>query len=427
MTTDQSDFGRYVRRQANRGNLVVQPRMGFAEPAAMRAGLLATRHADATTAGTITLDAHTRVGRLDLAEQALREGIPLNGYPLVTHPVDVTRWVASVSDQDFPIQVRHGTALPLGVFEVLRAIPLGATEGGPVSYCLPYGRTPLRESITSWAKCCDGLAELRSQQMEPHLETFGGCMLGQLCPPGQLVAIAILEGLFFVQHGLRSISLSYAQQTNLEQDCEAVAALRRLCRELLPAVDWHVVIYAYMGVYPRTAAGGARVLEQAVALAVYTGAERLIVKTTVEAQRIPSVQENISALEQAAAFAEVLPPSGVPLESDSQTYAEAAAIVRAVLDLDDDLGIALRIAFGKGLLDLPFSLHPDNNGATRSRIDRDGWLRWEDTGSLPLRGSVWRVKPRPRSAARLLEELTYVQRKFDYESEIRHNSRGDRV
>ena len=77
-------------------------------------------------------------------------------------------------------------------------------------------------------------------------------MLGQLCPPGLLVAISVLEGLFFRQHGMRSVSLSYAQQTNPDQDEEAVAALRRLAAECCRDVDWHVVLYTYMGVFPRT-------------------------------------------------------------------------------------------------------------------------------------------------------------------------------
>ena len=67
-----------------------------------------------------------------------------------------------------------------------------------------------------------------------HLESFGGCMLGPALPAGLLVALSVLEALFFRQHGLRSISLSYAQQTHPGQDLEAVAALRRLAGELLP-------------------------------------------------------------------------------------------------------------------------------------------------------------------------------------------------
>ncbi len=80
-------------------------------------------------------------------------------------------------------------------------------------------------------------------------------MLGQLCPPSLLVALSVLEGVFFKQHGLRSVSLSYAQQTHRGQDVEALLALRTLAAEHLSGLDWHVVLYTYMGVFraPRAA------------------------------------------------------------------------------------------------------------------------------------------------------------------------------
>src|SRR5207247_55293 len=113
-------------------------------------------------------------------------------------------------------------------------------------------------------------------------ETFAGCMLGQLCPPALLVALSVLEGLFFRDHGLRSISLSYAQQTSYRQDVAAVRALRTLANHHLAGLDWHVVIYTYMGVYPRTYAGARELLRESVQLAVTTGSERIIVKTPDE-------------------------------------------------------------------------------------------------------------------------------------------------
>jgi methylaspartate mutase epsilon subunit len=82
--------------------------------------------------------------------------------------------------------------------------------------------------VHEWARNSELLVELcRANGQEAHLETFGGCMMGQLCPPSLLVALSTLEALFFRQHGLRSISLSYAQQTHAEQDAEAVLAMRR--------------------------------------------------------------------------------------------------------------------------------------------------------------------------------------------------------
>ncbi|MET9596008.1 methylaspartate mutase [Streptomyces sp. NPDC006516] len=413
-----ADFGAFVREHGAGGRLVVQPRMGFGDPARMRAGLLATRRADAHTVGTITLDSHTRVGHLQAVEEALRAGFDLNGYPVVSHPAETTeRVLDGIRGPDFPVQVRHGSALPRDIFAAIAALGLTATEGGPVSYCLPYGRTPLAEAVREWTECSELFAELSGSGAEPHIETFGGCMLGQLCPPSQLVALSLLEAMFFVQHGVRSVSLSYAQQTHLGQDQEAVAALRRLCREHLRTDDWHVVVYAYMGVYPQTDGGALRLLGQAAELAVSTGSERLIVKTVAEARRIPTILENVQALEYAADVAERIPRPpvgpGPPAEADSQTYQEARALVEAVLCLHPDIGTALMRAFQHGYLDIPYCVHPDNCGRTRSYLDSGGRLRWADIGSLPLGHLVTGLRTGRVTAPGLLGDLSYVRSTFD--------------
>ncbi|MBB4689009.1 methylaspartate mutase [Amycolatopsis jiangsuensis] len=402
------NFEAFVARQHAAGRLVVQPRMGFADPGVMRDGLAATKRADATTVGTITLDSYTRVCDTDSVDHALRNGIPLNGYPIVNHPPAVTRrMLDGIEGPDFPVQVRHGSARPADIFRAMIAAGLHATEGGPVSYCLPYSRTPLDEAVRNWEHCCELLVEAGGR---PHLETFGGCMLGQLCPPSELVAISVLEALFFYRKGLRSISVSYAQQTNLGQDQEAVAALRRLCAELLPEATWHVVIYAYMGMYPRTPEGAMSLLGNAARLAVSTGSERLIVKTAAEAHRIPTVPENVSALEHAGASA-----TGrlATVESDNQVYREACALVDAVLNSHADLGRAIVVAFKRGLLDVPYCLHPDNAGQARSRLDAEGRLGWSELGSLPLRGVAEHAPGGRITSSTLMSALSYVQHTHD--------------
>jgi methylaspartate mutase epsilon subunit len=408
-------FGSFVARAHRAGELVVQPRMGMSDPGTMRAGLLATRRAAATTVGTITLDSYTRMGEDANARAALASGVELNGYPIVAHDLATTRGVlAGVAGPDFPVQVRHGSPCPDRIFQSLIDAGLHATEGGPVSYCLPYSRTPLDISVRNWSRSCDRLAGLAAAGVEPHLESFGGCMMGQLCPPSLLVAISVLEGMFFRQHGLRSVSLSYAQQTDPEQDREAVRALRRLAAERLPGVEFHVVIYAYMGLYPRTPGGAGRLLAEAARLAVRTGAARLIVKTVAEAHWIPSIAANVGALEAAAAAAAAerrLPAAAEP--PDTGLYAEARALVDAVVDLRPDLGRALVDAFRLGYLDLPYCLHPDNAGRTRSYIDGSGWLRWSQIGSLPIRAVVRPTGSGRLTSAGLLASLSYVQRTFD--------------
>lgn len=401
-----TSFGAFVADAHRAGRLVVQPRMGVSDPNAMRAGLLATKHAAATTVGTITLDSYTRVGDHAAAQAALRSGADLNGYPITTHDVATTRaMLAGVAGADFPVQVRHGSAIPDHIVAALVRAGLHATEGGPVSYCLPYSRTPLATAVDSWARCCEQLAGLTGA----HLESFGGCLMGQLCPPSLLVAVSVLEGLFFRQHGLRSISLSYAQQTHPGQDREAVLALRRLAAELLSDVSVHIVVYAYMGVYPKTAGGATALLAEAARLAVRTGAARLIVKTTAEAHRIPTIGENVTALEAAAAAAQ---DRGTAIDdaADTEVYLEARALVEAVLDLGPDLGRALADAFRLGYLDVPFCLHPDNVGQARGRLDDDGRLRWARTGAMPLRPEKSDTE---LTSTGLLTSLSYVERTFD--------------
>ncbi|MFD5826751.1 methylaspartate mutase [Lentzea sp. NPDC060358] len=396
-----TEFAAAVARAAAEGRLVVQPRMGMASPAEMRAGLRAVRDAAAVTVGTLTVDSYTRVGDHRAALAALRDGARLNGYPIVSHDPAVTRGVLAGLD-GFPVQVRHGSADPRAVFGALTAAGLDTTEGGPVSYCLPYSRRPLRDSVAHWSEACDGFSG--------HLETFGGCMMGQLCPPSLLVALSVLEAAFFRFHGVRSVSLSYAQQTSADQDAEAIRALRALAARFLSDVDWHVVVYTYMGVYPRTRSGARVLNDNAARLAVRAGARRLIVKTVAEAHRIPTIAENVAALESASLAAASV--SFDPVTEDTGVLAEATALVEAVLELSADPGTALLAAFRRGLLDVPYCLHPDNAGHARSHVDDAGRLRWSSTGAMPIaRSSVDRCAP--ADSAGLLAALNRVAHLHD--------------
>lgn len=409
-------FAGFVSRARAAGLLVVQPRMGMSDPSVMREGLLATREAAAHTVGTLTIDSYTRVGDDAAARTALAAGTALNGYPIATHSPDTTRGVLrGIRDAGFPVQVRHGSADPTAIFRAMAALGLDATEGGPVSYCLPYSRMPLRRSIANWARSCELFAGAGESGITPHLETFGGCLLGQLCPPSLLVAMSVLEALFFRQHGIRSVSLSYAQQTDRAQDLEAITALRRLADALLPDVDRHIVVYTYMGVYPYTPGGALALLDAATTLAVDSGAERLIVKTTAEAHRIPTIAENVTALEHAAAAAARAAANPVPPHvEDTGIHDEALAIVAGVLELGSDVGAALAEAFALGRLDVPYCLHPDNAGRARGVIDGDGRLQWAATGALPIAqpADVRRATGRMTSSG-LLTSLSHVARAFD--------------
>lgn len=410
-------FARFVRAAMEADQLIVQPRMGFDSLIEMRAGLKAVRDANALSIGTITLDSYTRVGDHQAAALAIQEHRGLNGYPIVVYGADVTReMLDGIQGDNFPIQVRHGCAKPLDIFQVIKDAGIDATEGGPVSYCLPYGRVPLAESIDAWARCCDLIAARADEPEAVHLESFGGCMLGQMCPPSLLIAMSILEGIFFLQHGVHSISLSYAQQTDQLQDVAALHALRLLATEHLGAADWHVVLYTYMGVFPKTPQGSQSLLAESVRLARMGGAQRLIVKTVAEAHRIPTVAENIEALEFGSRTWQSLQPdksAWFNFAMAVEIYDEASQLVNAVRNLHPDIGVALRMAFESGYLDIPYCLHKDNQGRSRSYIDAAGRLQWHAVGRMPIT-----AKPSDSHKGRLdpfdfLEMLSTVEHRFD--------------
>ncbi|MEU9060862.1 methylaspartate mutase [Streptomyces sp. NPDC048430] len=423
-------FTGFVDRAHASGRLVVQPRMGFGELHRMRAGLAAVREADATTVGTVTLDSYTRCLDDGTARRALRDDpAGLNGFPLLAHGVPAVRaLLQDCSSAAFPVQIRHGTPRPLRLFRAMAEAGADATEGGPVSYCLPYGRVPLARAVAEWSAGCELLA---AQPVPPHIETFGGCMLGQLCPPSLLVALAVLEAMFFQEHGLRGISLSYAQQIHQGQDLEALAALRRLAGERLSTTH-HIVLYTFMGVFPRTEDGSRRLLAESARLAVHGGAERLVVKTPAEAHRIPTVEENVAALEYAASVAAATSDGAGgrpratssdgadgPCATSSGLYEEARTLVDAALETGRTIGDCLVRAFARGVLDVPYCLHPDNANRARATIDARSMLGWSRAGGMPVAAGG----AAPVTARHLTELLTFNRRRFDRDAR-RHPPRS---
>jgi methylaspartate mutase epsilon subunit len=413
-----------VKAASQHSGLAVQPRMGVADPCRMARALKAVCDSSPATVGTLTVDSFTRVGDLRSVAEGLANGSPLNGYPITTHGAVRTRQVLDAVNPGYPVQVRHGTPAPELIVRVMLSASLDATEGGPVSYCLPYGRTSLRDSLKSWANTCRLLASGTADGRPGHLESFGGCMMGQLCPPAMLLAINVLEGLFARHYGVTSLSFSYAQQTNYRQDVAAVRSLKRLVAEFFPENQTHLVVYTFMGLYPQTLRGCERILFDSVRIAREGQAQRLIVKTVAEHERIPSVEENIAALKQASQWSMVLGTTAGCIRDDHSTSAtdslageieaDARHIVEEVLDVHPDPARAIAGAFQRGLLDIPFCLHPDNKGQSMTRLDADGLVRWAERGRIPADSpSSRRTANSSLSSADYLRMLSYNQLRYD--------------
>jgi methylaspartate mutase epsilon subunit len=64
---------------------------------------------------------------------------------------------------------------------------------------------------------------------------------------------------------------------------------------------------------------------------------------------------------------------------------EARALIWSTLRLAEVIGEALREAFLRALLDVPFCLHPDNRNKSRPYLAGRGRLPWANAGSVPVR------------------------------------------
>ncbi len=412
----KTSFSALIDKNKELGRLIVQPRMGFGTVEQMSQGLLSVKEAHAPTIGSITLDSYTRVNQYQQAKRALDQGYNLNGYPIVTHGARATyEMLSNFVDVDFVVQVRHGTALPSKVFQIIVDSHIDATEGGPISYCLPYSRVPLKKAVEDWRKCCEIFANA-CWLPSCHIESFAGCMLGQLCPPSLLIALGVLECLFFKKHGINSVSLSYAQGTSSLQDIAALSVLRKLADLYLSDIDWHVVMYTYMGMFPTTVQGSNKIILESARVAAFTNCERLVVKTPAEAHRIPTIQENVASLEIAYLASKEL--DGFNICFDQVEYEiifeESQNLIQHVLNLDKDIGWALIKAFHRGILDVPYCLHRENQNSTRCFIDDRGYLQWANYGLMPIKSTQKKHSYNKVSSKSFLAMLTYVRNKYDY-------------
>lgn len=410
-------FHVFVRESKEKQQLIVQPRMGVSNFEKMGLGLRSVSNLPFPVVATLTVDSFTRNLEFNELHQALEDGHELNGFPLIMYGAEAVRdLIERFTRQDLLVQVRHGSPLPKQLFKVMIASGIYISEGGPLSYCLPYSRVPVEQSVVDWTESLLLLAE----HPNAHMESFGGCMLGQLCHPSLLVAVSLLEGLFFKECGIRDISLSYTQGTHLSQDLAALRVLEECAQEWLGGCFFHRVLYTYMGMYPTTPAGARALLKESVILAKKSGVERLVVKTEVESIRIPTFSENMDALIVAHRISESPEASNAATCVDEEEYErikkQVRSILECVLSLDGSVGQAMIKALHAGIIDIPYCLHPQNKNLARCGIDARGYLQWISHGHIPLDAKT--ISPYFGRGFQLTPDgfigmLSYMQKKFD--------------
>lgn len=409
------------------GRTLIHPRSGVSGAGAQQE-LLARLRAGGADVLSFQIDSLTRNNRYDEVERVLKDATAdqadlscLNGYPAVNHGVESLRRITSELP-DIPFQVRHSTRDPRLLAEITFAGGIAAFEGGPITYNLPYYRNyDPRESLARW-HYVDKLAGTYRERYGVVIDReFFGVLTASLVPPCVAVAVNVLEALLAAEAGVTSLSLGYAEQGNGPQDVAAIRALRRLAVQYLAQrsfgdVAVHTVFHQYMGAFPADPAKARVLLRGSAATAAASKATRLMLKTHVEALRIPSAEENVDSMNvvrnSLAAATPASPAWIATMRAEEElVIREASAILDAALRAGrESVPQAIVEGIRQGLIDIPFSPSLWNAGRAVTIRDSSGAVRFADPGSLPLPDDVREhhrglVKSRVAAQRMPIEEL----------------------
>ncbi len=373
-------------------DVLLQPRSGVPQAEDQRRLFEALRKAGADVL-SFQVDSLTRDGRHADAERVLADKGELNGFPIVNHGVETLRRITG--ECGVPVQTRHSARDPRLLAEVSLAGGVTAFEGGPVCYNIPYyAELPLEVSLERW-RYVDRLVGRYAELGVVVDREFFGTLTATLVPPCVAITINLLEALLAVEQGVRSVSLAYAEQGCRSQDVAAVRVLGRLAREVLAEVGdvrTATVFHQYMGAFPENKDDAELLISESSRTAVLAGANRIVVKTSCEASRIPEAAANAQALAIVAAGKQAAGRYGahisgfVPDELEEQRL---EATVRTLLDVitalrPGDTAGCVQEAFRRGYLDVPFSPSKFNAGRMLACRDLSGAVRILHSGGLPL-------------------------------------------
>ena len=411
----------------NKGNTLVQPRGGFPTYNKMFDLYSEFMKADIDVL-PLTIDSHTRLNDYGSAKKMLmlseeNEVDMLNGYPLVNHGYRTTRKM--ITHFNKPVSLRHGTpdarllietALASGIFEI---------EGGPITYLLPYSKNfPLDKAFLYWKyveKVCANYSTLN----EPiNRESFGP-LTATLVPPCITIVIQLLEMLLSLEEGVKSFSVSFAQNGSVIQDVVTSNVLKKTARFYADKIgcsdaDIHVVYHQWMGAFPRNKELSDSLINTSTVISSLVRADKIIIKTRDEAFGIPTMQCNAQSVANTKYTFKVL--NGLPLISDAEEEAnleeEVHSIMEAVFnDSADTLWRKVFNSIKSGLIDVPFSPHIINHNEVITIRDEQSNIRIIEKGNLPISDKCFAYE---KSKVKLSDDRTSVINKIISDIGVMH-------
>ena len=379
---------------AKREKMLVQPRGGF--PTYEQQYALYEYFVKANVdVLPLTVDSNTRLNDYATAKKMLRlseenDMDMLNGYPLVTHGYRTTRKM--ITHFDKPVSLRHGTPDARLLIETAIASGIFEIEGGPITYLLPYSKNfPLDKAFLYWKyveRVCADYSELN----EPiNRESFGP-LSATLVPPSITIVIQLLEMLLSLEEGVKSFSVSFAQQGSMNQDIVTGAVIKKLARHYAEAIGCedaaiNLVYHQWMGAFPMNQDYADQLINLSTIIASMVGADKIITKTRQEATGIPTKEANAKTVADTQYCLRIVNglPNVVDEEEEEILTLQVKAIMEAVFnDPADTLWRKVFNAIKKGIIDVPFSPHIINQNKMITIRDAQKNIRIIDRGNVPI-------------------------------------------
>ncbi|MEW5930806.1 MAG: methylaspartate mutase subunit E [Gemmatimonadota bacterium] len=428
-----------VQAAANAGarEMLVQPRCGVPLVEGQMRLFRAFKAAGAPVL-SYQVDSLTRNGNLAGAEEGMRESrstgvATLNGFPVINHGVPTLRRM--IQRIKVPLQVRHSARDARLLAEVGYAGGATSFEGGPISYNVPYYKEyPLADAIRSW-QYVDYLTGQYHERFGIVIDReYFGPLTATLVPPCLAISTGILEALLAVQQGVRCVSLGYGETGSRTQDVAAVRTLRAMAEETLrntgyADVQVNTVFHQYMAAFPTVPERAEELIFNSAVTAKLSGATRVIVKTPVEAYRIPTLEDNVAGLGLVARG--IAAAAGEPLDEPA-VAAECAVIRREVQCILDAVVMAGRgsvaqgivEAFRTGILDVPFAPSIHNRGEAVTARDATGAIRFLTVAGLPFDRELREFHRERMDERRRLEGVSESQAYLLVEQDVLQIPRG---
>lgn len=379
---------------ARKDKMLVQPRGGF--PTYQQQYALYEYFVNANVdVLPLTIDSNTRLNDYATAKKMLRlseenDMDMLNGYPLVTHGYRTTRKM--ITHFDKPVSLRHGTPDARLLIETAIASGIFEIEGGPITYLLPYSKNfPLDKAFLYW-KYVERVCANYSQLNEPiNRESFGP-LTATLVPPSITIVIQLLEMLLSLEEGVKSFSVSFAQQGSMNQDIVTGAVLKKLARHYAEEIDCgdaaiNLVYHQWMGAFPTNQDYADQLINLSTVIAAMVGADKIITKTRQEATGIPTKEANAKTVADTQYCLRILNglPAVVDAEEEEMLTLQVTAIMEAVFnDPADTLWRKVFNCIKSGVIDVPFSPHIINQNEMITIRDAGKNIRIIERGNVPI-------------------------------------------